>query len=157
MGTARVWGVELDAKLRTDNLGWGGETFRAHISVPHSGVEDERLDIRRAAREQPRYIISAGYDQTLGDRSFGMSFQHSGRMQTAVPDEQAYETRRRTVVDAYVLQKLSRELNLRFSLQNLFRADMRRQMEAFAPGSSWYLSTEERSARTLLLSLEGKW
>lgn len=156
-GTARHWGVELDAKLRTDNFGWRGATFRAHLTVPRSRVEDERLDIRRAAREQPRYIISAGYDQTLGDRSFGMSFQHSGRMQTAVPDEQAYETRRRTVVDAYVLQKLSRELNLRFSLQNLFRADMRRQMEAFAPGSSWYLSTEERSARTLLLSLEGKW
>lgn len=156
-GTARHWGLELDAKLRTDNFGWRGATFRAHLTLPRSKVDDERLGIRRAARDQPRYILSGGYDQTLGNRSFGLSFQHSGRVQTDVPEEQIYETRRRTIVDTYVLQRLNRELNLRVSLQNLFRADTRRQMEAFAPGSSWFLSTEERSARTLLLSLEGKW
>ncbi|MDP1652622.1 MAG: TonB-dependent receptor [Rhodocyclaceae bacterium] len=156
-GTAHHWGLELDAKLRTDNLGWRGATFRAHLTVPRSRVDDTRLDIQRAARDQPRYLLSAGYDQTLGERSFGVALQHSGRVLTDVPGAQAYETRRRTVMDTYALQKLSRELNLRLSLQNLFRADTRRQMEAFAPGSSWYLSTEERSTRTLLLSLEGKW
>ncbi|MDO8958935.1 MAG: TonB-dependent receptor [Rhodocyclaceae bacterium] len=156
-GAARHWGMELDAKLRTDSLGWRGATFRTHLTVPRSRVDDARLGMRRDAREQPRYILSGGYDQTLGARSFGLSFQHSGRVRTAVPGEQAYETRQRTVVDAYALQKLNRELNLRLSLQNLLRADTRRQMEAFAPGSSWYLRTEERSARTVLLSLEGKW
>lgn len=156
-GTARHWGMELDAKLRADNFGWHGATFRAHLTLPRSKVNDERLGIRRAARDQPIYILSGGYDQALGNRSFGLSFQHDGRVQTDVPGEQTYETRRRTIVDAYILQKLNRELNLRVSLQNLFRADTRRQMEAFAPGSSWFLSTEERSARTLLLSLEGKW
>lgn len=156
-GTAHHWGVELDAKLRTDNLGWRGATFRAHLTVPRSRVDDARLGMRRDAREQPRYILSGGYDQTLGARSFGLSFQHSGRVRTEVPGEQAYETRRRTVVDAYALQKLNRELNLRLSLQNLLRADTHRQMEAFAPGSFWYLQTEERRMRTVLLSLEGKW
>lgn len=156
-GTARHWGLELDAKVRADAVGWRGATFRAHLTVPRSRVEDDRLGITRAAREQPRYLLSGGYDQTFGERSFGLSFLHSGAVKTDVRAEQQFETRRRTVVDAYVLQKVSRELNVRLSLNNLFRADTQRQMEAAAPGSSWALSTEERSARTVLLSLEGKW
>lgn len=156
-GSARHWGLELDGKLRTDKYGWRGATFRAHLTLPRSRVDDERLGIRRAAREQPRYILSAGYDQTLGDRSFGVSFQHSGRVLTRVPGEQAYETRRRTVLDAYALQKLNAALNLRLSLQNLLRADIRRQMDAFAPGRAWFLDSRDRSARTVLVSLEGKW
>lgn len=156
-GTARHWGLELDVKVRADGFGWRGATFRAHLTVPRSRVEDTRLGITRAAREQPRYLLSGGYDQTFGTRSLGLSFQHSGAVKTDVPGEQQAETRRRTVVDAYALQKINRELNLRLSLNNLFRADTRRQMEAEAFGSSWALSTEERSARTVLLSLEGKW
>lgn len=157
-GSARHWGLEFDGKLRADGFGWRGATFRAHLTVPRSRVDDERLGIRRTAREQPRYILSAGYDQTLGERSFGVSLQHSGRVLTRVPGEQAYETRRRTVLDAYALQKLSTALNLRLSLQNLLRADIRRQMDAFAPpGSAWFLDSRDRGARTVLLSLEGKW
>lgn len=156
-GSARHWGVELDGKLRTDSLGWRGATFRAHLTVPRSEVQDERLGISRAARETPRYILSAGYDQTLADKSFGVSMQHNGRVLTQVPGEQAYETWRRTVFDAYVLQKMNSALNLRLSLQNLLRADTRRQLDAYASGSSWSLATTDKGARTVLLSLEGKW
>jgi len=156
-GSASHWGVELDGKLRTDSLGWRGATFRAHLTVPRSEVQDVRLGISRAARESPRYILSAGYDQTLADKSFGVSMQHNGRVLTQVPGEQAYETRRRTVFDAYVLQKLNSALNLRLSLQNLLRADTSRQFDAYAPGSSWSLATTDKGARTVLLSLEGKW
>lgn len=156
-GSARHWGMELDGKLRTDSLGWRGATVRAHLTVPRSEVQDERLGISRAARESPRYILSAGYDQTLADKSFGVSMQHNGRVLTQVPGEQAYETRRRTVFDAYVLQKLSGALNLRLSLQNLLRADTRRQLDAFAPATAWSLTSTDKGARTALLSLEGKW
>ncbi len=156
-GSARHWGMELDGKLRTDSLGWRGATFRAHLTVPRSEVQDERLGISRDARESPRYILSAGYDQTLADKSFGVSMQHNGRVLTQVPGEQAYETRRRTVFDAYALQKLNSALNLRLSLQNLLRADTRRQLDAFAPGSYWSLASTDKGVRTVLLSLEGKW
>lgn len=156
-GSARHWGMELDGKLRTDGLGWRGATFRAHLTVPRSEVQDERLGISRAARESPRYILSAGYDQTMADKSFGVSMQHNGRVLTQVPGEQAYETRRRIVFDAYALQKLNSALNLRLSLQNLLRADTRSQLDAFAPGSSWSLASTDKGVRTVLLSLEGKW
>jgi iron complex outermembrane receptor protein len=156
-GSARHWGIELDAKLRTDSLGWRGATLRAHLTVPRSRVEDQRLAISRAARDNPRYILSAGYDQTLGERSFGASLQHNGGTRSSVNGEQIYETRRRTLVDAYALQKLDASFNLRLSLQNIFRAGASRQQDAFAPGASWSLATTDEGTRTVLLALEGKW
>lgn len=156
-GTARHWGVEFDGKLRTDSLGWRGATLRAHLTLPHSRVEDERLGIRRAAREQPRYILSAGFDQTLAEMSFGASLQHNGRVRTQTPGEQDFTTESRTVLNAYALKKLDATWNLRLSGDNLLRAKTRRQQDAFAPGAWWSLATADRGERTVLLSLEGKW
>lgn len=156
-GTAHHWGIEFDGKLRTDGLGWRGATLRAHLTLPHSRVEDERLGISRSAREQPRYILSAGIDQTLATMSFGASMQHNGRVRTWTPGEQEFETDSRTVVNAYVLRKLDATWNLRLSGDNLLRADTRRQFDAYAPGSSWSLATTDKGVRTVLLSLEGKW
>ena len=156
-GSARHWGLELDGKLRTDTYGWRGATLRAHLTLPRSRVDDTRLGLTRPARETPRYLLSGGYDQTLGERSFGLSFQHSGRVLTEVAGEQNFETRRRTVLDVYALQKLDAAFNLRVSLQNLLRADTQRRQEAFAAPAWWSLATAERGLRTALLSLEGKW
>jgi iron complex outermembrane receptor protein len=156
-GTARHWGVELDGKLRTDSLGWRGATLRAHLTLPRSRVEDERLGISRAARETPRYVLSFGLDQTLATMSFGASVQHSARVRTEVPGEQDFETRARTVLNAYVLQKLDARWNLRLSGDNLLGADTRRRQDAFATGASWSLASADKGARTVLLSLEGKW
>lgn len=156
-GTARHWGVEFDGKLRTDGLGWRGATLRAHLTLPRSRVEDERLGISRSAREQPRYILSAGFDQTLATMSFGASLQHNGRVRTNTPGEQVFETGSRTVLNAYVLKKLDATWNLRLSGDNLLRAKTRRQQDAFAPGAWWSLATADRGERTVLVSLEGKW
>lgn len=156
-GRARHWGWELDAKLRTDSLGWRGATLRAHLTLPRSRVEDVRLGLSRPARETPRYLLSGGYDQTFGVRSVGISVQHSGRVSSEVPGEQAFETRRRTVLDAYALQKLDASFNLRLSVQNLLGAETQRRQDAYVGAAWWALASTERGARTALLSLEGKW
>lgn len=156
-GTARHWGVEFDGKLRTDGWGWRGATLRAHLTLPRSRVQDERLGIARAARETPRYLVSAGIDQTLAAMSLGGSLQHSGRVRTRTPGEQEFATDARTVVNAYALRKLDASWNLRISGDNLFRAKVRRLQDAFAPGSFWSLATTDRGSRTILVSLEGKW
>lgn len=157
-GDARHWGVELDGKLRTDKLGWPGATWRAHLTLPRSRVDDQRLGVSRAARESPRFVASAGYDQTLpAGVSFGASVQHSGAVRTQVPDSQDYLTRRRTVLDAYVLKRLTAQLNLRLSLQNLLKADTRRQLYVEDGADQWSLASTSGGVRTVLLSLEGKW
>lgn len=156
-GSARHWGVEFDGKLRTDGFGWRGATLRAHLTLPHSRVEDERLGLRRSARDQPHYILSAGFDQTLATMSFGASLQHSGRVRTETPGAQDFTTRARTVLNAYVLRKLDATWNLRLSGDNLLRAKTHRQQDAYASGAWWSLATADRGERTVLLSLEGKW
>jgi iron complex outermembrane receptor protein len=156
-GPARHWGLELDGKLRTDFLGWRGATFRTHLTLPRSRVSDRRLGIERAARETPRYQWSGGYDQTLGEWSYGASFQRYGQVKTDVPGEQQFVTRQRTLVDAYVMRRLTSAFNLRLSGQNLFKADTRRFQNAMSTGSDWRLATTDHGVRTVMLSLEGKW
>lgn len=157
-GQALHWGLELDAKLRTDHLGWRGATVRAHLTLPHSRVRDERLGITRAARETPRYVLSAGLDQTImGGMSLGTSVQHASAVRTRVPDEQDYVTRPRTVLDAYALKRLTSELNLRLTLQNLLKAKTRRESDYTRGADSWALDTSDTGTRAILLALEGKW
>lgn len=156
-GSARHWGLELDGKLRTDNFGWRGATFRAHLTVPRSAVNDVRLGLTRDAREQPRYILSAGFDQTQATMSYGVSMQYSGAVQTQVPGEQAFETQSRAVFDVYTLHKINDKFNLRLSVQNLFAAETQRQMSAYAPAAIWALGSADKGVRVALVSLEGKW
>ena len=66
-------------------------------------------------------------------------------------------TQARTVLDAYVLQKVNANFNLRLSLQNLLAAETRRQMDAFSAANTWALSSTDQAARSILVSLEGKW
>lgn len=156
-GFARHWGLELDAKVRGDGFGWRGATVRAHLTLPRSAVDDTRLRLTRDAREVPRYTLSAGFDQTRAQMSYGMSMQYNAGARTRVPGEQVYTTEPRTVLDAYVLQKIHAKLNLRVSLQNLLGADTKRQMDAFSPANAWSLASTDQGARSILLSLEGKW
>ena len=156
-GSARHWGLELDGKLRTDNFGWRGATFRAHLTVPRSAVNDVRLGLTRDAREQPRYILSAGFDQTQATVSYGVSMQYSGAVQTQVSGEQAFETQSRAVFDVYTLHKINDKFNLRLSVQNLFAAETQRQMSAYAPAAIWALGSADKGVRVALVSLEGKW
>lgn len=156
-GFARHWGLEFDAKLRGDTFGWRGSTFRVHLSVPHSAVEDVRLGITRDAREMPRYTLSAGYDQTRATVSYGLSMQYNAGPRTQVAGEQDYATQARTVLDAYVLQKVNANFNLRLSLQNLLAAETRRQMDAFSAANNWSLASTDQATRSILVSLEGKW
>lgn len=156
-GFARHWGLELDGKLRTDNFGWRGATFRAHLTVPRSAVNDVRLGLTRPAREQPRYILSAGYDQTRSSMSYGVSMRYTGAVRTEVAGEQAFETKSQTVFDVYTLHKINNKVNLRLSVKNLFAADTQRQMSGFSPAAGWSLGSTDKGARVALVSLEGKW
>lgn len=73
----------------------GARVRETYKRVAAARCRTKHLGISRAARESPRYTLSAGYGQTMADKSFGVSMQHNGRVLTQVPGEQAYETRRR--------------------------------------------------------------
>jgi len=158
-GDAKHWGVELDAKLRTDNLGWKGATVKGHLTLPNAQVNDARLGITRAARDTPRYILSMGLDQSLPklQSSYGVSVQHSALSETLISGEQRGFTKARTQLDAFWLYQLNKEFKLRIAGQNLLAADTAKQNTLSSAGNTWQLSNTDFGYRSLMLTLEGRW
>jgi len=158
-GDARHWGLELDAKLRTDAWGPKGGALRAHLTLPRGEVEDSRLGFTRTARETPSYQLTLGYDHSLPawKASAGFQVQRYGRVKSRLPGEQWAEADPRTMLDLYATRRLTPALNLRLSIQNLLEADTARRAEAWSGTEAWSLDGRDRGKRNVLLSLEGKW
>lgn len=158
-GTARHWGLELDAKLKGDAFGWQGASIRSHLTLPKARVEDERLGITRDARDLPRYQWSLGVDQALAawQASTGFQLNLYGATKTDIPGELATRQKARTLLDLYIARRLTPQLNLRLEAQNVLGTDTRRLAGAWSGSDSWSLATAERGQRSVLLSLEGKW
>ncbi|MFA5081047.1 MAG: TonB-dependent receptor, partial [Hydrogenophilaceae bacterium] len=158
-GDARHWGLELDAKLKTDAWGPKGGNLRGHLTLPRSEVDDARLGLTRPARETPTYQLTLGYDQSLPawQASAGFQVQHYGRVKTDIPDEQWAETGPRSVLDLYVTRRLTRDLNLRLNVQNLFQGDTDQSSRAWSGTDAWSLDGSDFGKRRVMLTLEGKW
>ncbi len=158
-GRARHWGFEMDGKVRTDSLGWKGATVKAHLTLPHARVDDTRLGVTRMARDTPKYVMSAGLDESLPSlqSSYGISLQLSGRSVTDIPGEQRGFTEAKTTLDAFWLYKLTPQFNLRISGQNLLAADTVRETVYMSGSSTWQLRTREGGYRTVMATLEGRW
>ncbi len=158
-GTARHWGLELDAKLKGEAFGWKGAALRSHLTLPRARVADQRLGIVRDARDLPRYQWSLGIDQALPwwQASAGFQFNLYGATRSAIPGESASEQKARRLLDLYLTRRLTPQLNLRFEAQNVLAADTRRLARAWQGGDDWSLSGRERGQRGFFLSLEGKW
>ncbi len=158
-GNARHWGLELDAKLKTDGLGWQGAAVRTHLTLPKARVDDKRLDRNRNARELPRYQLTLGIDQALPSwqASIGFHLTRHGQTRTAIPGEINAEQKPKTLLDVYLTRRLNTQLNLRLQAQNLLRADTSRLTAYTANSNDWQRNTNEHGQRSLLLSLEGKW
>ena len=158
-GTARHWGLELDAKLKGDAFGWKGASLRSHLTLPKAVVADERLGITRDARDLPRYQWSLGLDQALPwwQASAGFQFNQYGPTRSDIGSELATRQKARSLLDLYIARRLTPQLNLRLEAQNVLGTDTRRLASAWAGNDSWSLVTNERGQRAVLLSLEGKW
>jgi len=158
-GSALHWGLELDGKMRTDSLGWKGATVKAHLTLPHAQVNDTRLGIQRMARDTPKYVLSAGLDESMPklQSSYGVSLQLSGRSETDVPGEQRSFTQAKTTLDAFWLYKINSQFKLRLSGQNLLAEDTVREVLYTSAGNAWQLRTMEGGYRTVMATVEGRW
>lgn len=158
-GDALHYGIELDAKVNTDQWGISGGTAKTHLTLPNARVDDARLGITRNARDTPKYVLSMGWDQNMPkwQSSMGVSLQLSGRSETDIPGEQKAFTESRALLDAFWLYKLNPQFNLRVSAQNLLDEDMRRQNKYIAPGEEWKLLANDFGYRTVMFSIEGRW
>lgn len=158
-GDAIHYGLELDAKMRTDRWGLKGGTSRAHLTLPRSRVKDARLGLTRSARETPTYQFTLGHDQNLASwkGSVGFQVQLFGRVKSDVPGEQWTRTGARTLLELYALKRINANLNLRVNLQNVMGADTEKDEAAWNGTDAWLLGNDNLGTRSLLVSLEGKW
>ncbi|GAB4120750.1 MAG: bifunctional siderophore receptor/adhesin Iha [Sideroxydans sp.] len=158
-GTALHWGWEMDGKLRTDGYGWKGATLKAHLTLPHARVEDARLGIARMARDTPRYVFSAGLDQSLPSlaSSYSIALKVSGRSVTDIPGETYAVREAIATLDASWLYKLSSMFNLRISGQNLLAADTVQESRYLNGSNVYTLHARNNGYASLLVTLEGRW
>ncbi|MDR0578841.1 MAG: TonB-dependent receptor [Candidatus Accumulibacter sp.] len=158
-GEARHWGVEFDAKMKSDPFGPKGGSLRLHLTLPWARVDDRRLGVTRDARELPRYILSIGYDQALPalSSSAGFLLQRAGDTRTSVAGEQWAKTRGRSALDAYWVRRLDRATNLRFTLQNILGEDLSRNQRAWSGGREWRLGGDDARPRAVMVAIEGRW
>jgi iron complex outermembrane receptor protein len=159
VGDATHYGLELDAKLKTEAWGAKDGTLSAHLTLPKSRVEDAALGLTRPAQESPTYQFNLGYDQGLPawKASAGFQAQFYGRSKTDLSGQKRSATEARAVLDLYATRKLTANFNLRLNAQNVLGTDTRRHDLAWSGAESYRLDTTSRGLTNLLLSLEGKW
>jgi outer membrane receptor for ferrienterochelin and colicins len=158
-GNAKHWGVELDAKTKTDAIGWKDATAKMHLTLPKSEVRDSRLGITREAHDTPYYIFSAGIDQSIPSfkTSVGITARYFSRSKTDVAGEQYGYTKAYSLVDVSLLHQILPKLKLRIMGQNLFAAKSERYNSLSNAGNSWQTSTSDKGYRSLMLVIEGRW
>ncbi len=158
-GDAIHYGIELDAKVQMDGVGWKGATLKSHLTIPYGRVDDERLDTTRMARDTPHYILNMGLEQSLPKfkTTYGITAVISGRSETSIPNEQSGFTESITMLDAYLRYKLSPTYNIRFTARNFLKADTRRQNRFTQDINDWQLATDDNVMRRFMVSLEGNW
>jgi outer membrane receptor for ferrienterochelin and colicins len=158
VGNSLHWGIELDAKLKTDDWAWSGGTLKSHLVIPRNRVEDDRLGVSRRAKDTPVYTWSFGLDQALPKwkTTMGLDLQISGRSETALPGEQYGLTKAKALLDGYLLYQIDPKLNLRLVGRNLLAADTRSRNRYLYNGDDWQYRLTDTQYPSVMLYLEGR-
>jgi len=158
VGDSLHWGIELDAKLKTDDWAWTGGTLKSHLVIPRNRVEDSRLGGSRRAKDTPVYTWSFGIDQALPQwkTTLGLDLQISGRSETALPGEQYALTKAKAILDGYVLYQIDPKLNLRLVGRNLASADTRSRNRYMYQSDDWQYRLSDTQYPSVMIFLEGR-
>jgi iron complex outermembrane receptor protein len=158
-GTAQVWGLELDARMRLAAWGFPELTLRGNYTRLFSRVHDSTSHEVRRMKEQPDYIVNMGLEWRLPVRelTLGGNYNH---LPEIVRDPLTGETESaQNQLDVYVHQQLNRQLGLRLTLSNVLQPErVIRKPTLDATGVPNGDSREVfRRARQIYVALEGKW
>ncbi|MDD3465978.1 MAG: TonB-dependent receptor [Campylobacterales bacterium] len=158
-GNAKHWGVEFDAKTKTDAIGWKDATFKMHLTLPKSEVDDSRLGVKRIAKDTPFYIFSTGIDQSIPSlkTSFNITARYFSQSKTDLPGEQSGYTKAYSLVDASLLYQISQKMKLRLTGQNIFGHKTEKYNSLTYAGNSWQTYTTDKGYTSFMLALEGRW
>ena len=159
VGSARVWGVVLDARSRMDVIGMPNLTLRANQSWFDSSLTDPDTGQNRSLNDQPKRVFNAGFDYRYKPwkLEFGASYNRIGAFLKNFPNNETESAV--TVADVYMTRKLDRHFTLRLNVSNVLRGERSNVSRARDPSSgiTTQVASNEQGAINALLSLEGKW
>ncbi len=126
VGNATAQGIELEAKVRLDEL-WEGAppvALRSNVSFFDSKV-DQVPGPNNRLEGQPKGTANIGADYKLRSLpiSFGGSVNITPGYELQVSDNQSSSMGTKVVADAFVLWSVNREAQVRFSLNNFVPRD----------------------------------
>ncbi len=161
VGSARVWGWELDARPRMDIIGMPELMLRFNYTRLYSEIEATPGKKTRI-KDQPPYVYNIGFDWQLPrwDAAWGLNYNYTPKFlknptEPLKPDDEAEQK----LLDLYVMKRLSKDLALRFTAANLLdmTKDKNKYEYSAAGWKSKYTRESERGGRAFFVALEGKW
>lgn len=161
LGDARVYGLELEAKARLDEIWaeapptWVPLQLRANLSLFRSRVEGipgphNRIDA------QPRFTSNLGLDYRAPGSpvSLGVNWSYTPEVLIQQTEILSSHTAKRVVFDAYGQWALSRDTSLRLALSNLDPLDALSQTVVDSGSNLVTTENRQRTFRTATLRLE---
>lgn len=160
VGEAKLYGLEFDA--RKDFKAYvDGLTLYGNLSFMHGKVKDSSTGLERGLKDVPEYALNLGFDQKIPalDITVGAAYNYLAGFDVYESATKRTIEEPRGLLDAYVLKKISKSLNLRLSAKNITEVEKNKKAIEYAAvsGRMTKMTTEtEESRMQIFASLEGK-
>lgn len=158
VGSANIWGAELDLQWRQDWLSLPALTLRGNYSRFDSELDADDGSSRKV-KDIPPYVFNLGFDYVVEGWAleFGSSYNVTpGYIKDPAKNE--WESSQR-LLDLYIAKTLSRDLKLRLTASNLLDMAKDKDKPVYnADGALTQRTLEhEEGAVAVVLALEGRW
>ena len=162
IGSAAIWGAELDAKAQMGSIGLPDLTLRGNFVTQNSRAKDDITGESGRVGDLPEYAANLGADYNFAAQKLQLSLnlRLSGRQNMGVGDLETLEPQQFLSVNA--TQKLSKTTTLRVGGHNLLNQRSDRTAISFhpAPDDAVLASSQqavETTSRFFYISLENTW
>ncbi len=162
IGSAAIWGVELDARVQMGSIGLPDLTLRGNFVTQNSRAKDAFTGESGQVGDLPEYAANLGadYNFTAQKLQLSMNLRLSGRQNMGVGDLETLEPQQFLSLSA--TQKLSKTTTLRFGGHNLLNEQTDRTAISFHPApDDAVLASSQRAvgttSRFFFFSLENTW
>lgn len=164
VGAATLKGIELDSSYNMASLGLKGLTLKGNVTFLDGEVTDKDTGVKTPFKEQIDYVYNLGFDHKISNAgiSWGMNLSRTSEQETDKTEDGEHSIEiiePQDLLDLYLRKSLSQNFELRFSAQNLLKADKDKLKTVYNTDGSVNKSEHEleSSNRIYYLSISGTW
>lgn len=151
IGSARAYGVELDARSELEAIGLPGLTLLGNVSWLSSAVDDTTTGETRPFNEQPTYLFNLGFDYTLPNNALSVGLNYRYEPQIAFTERSGTVLQERFIeaqgtLDGYLTWRPTDALALTLYSRNLLGISSVRPRRVFDNGVLQSTQTDDQTA-----------